>query len=108
MTKSLGTALAVLIALQFGCATVGQNIDEAQTKAIEKNKTTKAQIEQWFGPPTQKSIPTDQPGMPAGFKLEQYTYVYSSSLAGLVNTVKTLVVIFDDTGVVYAHAYAEK
>jgi len=108
MTRPAWMALALLVMLQVGCATVGQNIDEAQTKAIEKNKTTKAQIEQWFGPPTQKSIPTDQSGMPAGLKLEQYTYVYSSSLAGLVNTVKTLVVIFDDKGAVYAHAYAEK
>ncbi len=95
------------LAILAGCATVGRDIDNTRVKSIVNNQTTRAEIEQWFGPPDQRGDMSGQPGMPAGLKLERYTYVHSRSLAGIFNSAESLTVIFDDKGIVFTHAFVE-
>ena len=51
MTRSIQVALVACILILGGCITYGTKFDPAQASKIERGKTTKAEIQSWFGKP---------------------------------------------------------
>lgn len=80
--------------LLTGCATVdqssGPSIDPAKVAMIQKGKTTRAEIEQWFGKPDNVAI------MPDGRRAITYTHT-SMKVAAQVNPLNMVLPVFSDT-----------
>jgi hypothetical protein len=94
----------VLLVL-FACASTGRNFDETKMSNIKNGQTTRAQIDQWFGPPTSNAVLT---GTING-AVRRYTYTYAySSYGGLRTTSKALVVDFNDKDIVVDNAYSSR
>jgi outer membrane protein assembly factor BamE (lipoprotein component of BamABCDE complex) len=89
-----------------GCASVGTQINQAQTEQIKKGVTTREECIQWFGDPT--SVAIDGSGRHTA------TWIYSEAknraqnfipVVGLIDykldtKTQTLTVVFDDHDVV--------
>ena len=105
----MGRAIAILglvvVTLSWGCATSGRDFDSTRVSQIEKGKTTRAEIDQWFGAPAARNTITGDPG---GTVL-RYTYVYAKATwAGASSQGKSLVVDFDGKDVVTDVGYSEQ
>ena len=88
-----------------GCASAGHDFDTAHTSDVQKGVQDKAQIRAWFGEPYQSQSVA---GHPAGCS-ERWTYTYAySDRGGMRTQSKTLVVDFDESGVVCDHAFAQQ
>ena len=100
---ALVIALSALMALT-GCASSGKKFDTTHVNDIETDKTTRAQVDAWFGPPASQT----SANTPQGAVL-RYTYTYAySSWGGAKTTSKSLVVDFNAQNVVVDHAYVEQ
>jgi hypothetical protein len=48
-----------MVACVFGCATAGRSYDDSKVAMIEKGVTTEAQLLEWFGPASSRSMAPD-------------------------------------------------
>ncbi|MDY6904507.1 MAG: outer membrane protein assembly factor BamE [Thermodesulfobacteriota bacterium] len=95
MITLLPAIFGVLLLLS-GCATVGKDFPSAGVANIEMEKTTKADIRSWFGPPWRV-------GVEDGY--ETWTYGrYHYRVFGNTET-KDLVIRFDKDGRVTSYTY---
>lgn len=95
----------VLAVVMVSCASVGRDFDSAKVPMVEIGKTTKADIEAWFGKPYQITALSN---MPSGGVLR---YIYTSAKAsygGMKSSGKSLVVDFDKKNVVVDKGYSEQ
>lgn len=89
----LGT-LILCLSWTLGCGTVGKDFDIGQAQSIENGKTTKEEIAEMFGEPFKTGI---QNGYPIWiYEQNQYKAVGK-------DTSKSLIVEFDQSGVVRKH-----
>lgn len=87
------------------CASSGRDFDATHATDVQKGVQDKAQIQAWFGTPSQTQSLS---GHPAGCS-ERWTYVHARSTYGGMEThTKTLVVDFDSDGVVCDHAFVQQ
>lgn len=79
----------------FGCGTVGKDFDMEQAKTIENGKTTREDIALMFGEPFKVGVQNNHP-----------IWVYEKSKWKAIgdDTSKSLIVEFDDNGVVRNHS----
>jgi len=98
-------AFLPLLVLLAACASSGRNFDETKVGNIKNGQTTKAEIEQWFGPPgAQQGLNGTTNGA-----VRRYTYSYGRSTHGGASTkAKALVVDFNDKDIVVDNAYSEQ
>lgn len=115
MKRFLPLALAALIisASQFGCASVGHEMDMAQVQQIQKGVTTRADIERLFGKPMSSTGSSD------GTSMAMWLYSSASSnarnfipIVNLVSTKidtksQTLNVQFDAKNLVTNYSFSE-
>ena len=95
----------VLAVVMVSCASVGRNFDSTKVPMVEIGKTTKADIEAWFGMPYQTTLLSN---MPSGGVL-RYTYTSAkASYGGMKSSGKTLVVDFDKNNIVVDKGYSEQ
>jgi hypothetical protein len=60
MRSTIALIVAVLLsACVFGCATAGRSYDDSKIAMIEKGATTEAQLLEWFGPATSRTLAPD-------------------------------------------------
>jgi len=81
--------------------TVGSQFDSTRVKDIQNGKTTRAQIESWFGAPTTKTEPP--PELKQKGVVLVYTYVHAHG-----GKSKSLVVFLDGKDVVFSSGYSEQ
>ena len=79
----------------LGCGTVGKDFDMEQAKTIENGKTTREDIALMFGEPFKVGVQNNHP-----------IWVYEKSKWKAIgdDTSKSLIVEFDDNGVVRNHS----
>lgn len=79
----------------LGCGTVGKDFDMDQAKAIENGKTTREDIALMFGEPFKVGVQNSHP-----------IWVYEKNKWKAIgdDTSKSLIVEFDDNGVVRNHS----
>ncbi|MCZ6512730.1 MAG: hypothetical protein O6857_02275 [Nitrospinae bacterium] len=94
--RSLLICGTLLLCLSWvaGCGTVGKDFSVEQAQAIENGKTTKEDIAVMFGEPFKTGIQNGHP-----------VWVYEKSKWALIGDepTKSLIVEFDDKGVVRSH-----
>ena len=90
----LGTLL-LCFTLTLGCGTVGKDFDMEQAKTIENGKTTREDIALMFGEPFKVGVQNSHP-----------IWIYEKSKYKVIgdDTSKSLIVEFDDNGVVRNHS----
>ena len=99
------TVLAGWVTLS-ACATVGAEFDSTRVNDIETGKTTKAQVQEWFGMPYSITR-NDEPD--SNGCVEGWGYVHSRAThAGAKVEAKSLIVAFDKQGIVCDQGYSEK
>ena len=88
-------ALSLCFSMTLGCGTVGKEFDMGQAKAIENGKTTREDIALTFGQPFKVGVQNSHP-----------IWVYEQSKYQIIGdgTMKSLIVEFDDNGVVRNHS----
>jgi outer membrane protein assembly factor BamE (lipoprotein component of BamABCDE complex) len=104
--------LALLSALLFGCASVGNNFDDSKISLIKKGQTTEGELIQMFGQPEQRTLNSD------GLKTLTWNYIESTVkgetfipyagafMGGTRSKNKMLVVSLDVTDVVANFSYS--
>jgi hypothetical protein len=101
--NKLGSFLIVAMgAITMSCASAGRQFDTTHVGDVERGVQAKVQIQEWFGPPYQIQKPLV--GHPMGC-VERWTYTHAFSKAGVSTTSETLVVDFDEAGMVCDHAF---
>ncbi len=94
--RPLFILVAFLLGLTWiaGCGTVGSDFSVERAQSIENGKTTKEDIAQMFGEPFKTGIQNGHP-----------VWVYEKSKWALIGDEpsKSLIVEFDDKGVVRSH-----
>jgi len=105
MTASILRPVALVLCLALvACAGAGRRFDSTHVADIEKGVQDQARIRAWFGEPVRVQTLSDHP---AGCT-ERWTWVHAfSSYGGTRTTSKSLVVDFDQRGLVCDHAYVE-
>jgi outer membrane protein assembly factor BamE (lipoprotein component of BamABCDE complex) len=90
----LGTLL-LCFTLTLGCGTVGKDFDMGQAQTIENGKTTREDIALMFGEPFKVGVQNSHP-----------IWIYEKSKYKVIgeDTSKSLIVEFDDKGVVRNHS----
>ena len=81
--------------MTLGCGTVGKEFDLEQTQAIENGKTTREDIALIFGQPFKVGVQNSHP-----------IWIYEQSKYQIIGdgVSKSLIVEFDDNGVVRNHS----
>ena len=79
----------------LGCGTVGKDFDMEQAQTIQNGKTTREDIALMFGEPFKVGVQNSHP-----------IWIYEQSKYKTIgnNTSKSLIVEFDDKGVVRSHS----
>jgi outer membrane protein assembly factor BamE (lipoprotein component of BamABCDE complex) len=87
--------LSLCLSMTLGCGTVGNEFDMEQAKAIENGKTTREDIALIFGQPFKVGVQNSHP-----------IWVYEESKYQVIGdgVSKSLIVEFDDNGVVRNHS----
>ncbi|MDH5457271.1 MAG: outer membrane protein assembly factor BamE [Nitrospinota bacterium] len=90
----LGTLL-LCFTMTLGCGTVGKDFDIEQAQTIENGKTTREDIALMFGEPFKVGVQNSHP-----------IWIYEKSKYKVIgdDTSKSLIVEFDDNGVVRNHS----
>ena len=88
-------ALFLCFSLTLGCGTVGKDFDMEQAQTIENGKTTREDIALMFGEPFKVGVQNSHP---------IWVYERSKYKALGDDTSKSLIVEFDDNGVVRNHS----
>lgn len=101
------TLAATLAALGVaGCTvTVGRDFDSGRVAQVRVGEARRAQIEQWFGPPYQRTVmaPTEKQGV------RRYVYAYAKRALNSMEVLgKSLVVDFDTADAVVDFRYTEE
>ena len=91
----LGT-LFLCFSWTLGCGTVGKDFDMEQAQTIENGKTTREDIALMFGEPFKVGVQNSHP-----------IWIYERSKYKAIgdDTSKSLIVEFDDNGVVRNHSF---
>ncbi len=87
---------ALLMVFAIGCGTVGKNFDSSRVKNIQNNKTTQAEVLDWFGVPFKE-------GNENGHTM--WTYQFDKYKVVGEPESKDLVILFDNNQVVKAYRY---
>jgi len=96
MNRLVRSGVVVLLAVVLaGCWTVGQEFDQQVLPDIVKGKTTRAQVQDWFGSPYEKGLQG---------QYVTWTYRYIRVEFGKDRS-KELVVYFNKDGVVHTYSY---
>jgi len=90
--------LVAVLSMVFviGCGTVGKNFDSSRVKNIQNNKTTQAEVLDWFGVPFKE-------GNENGHTM--WTYQFDKYKVVGEPESKDLVILFDNNQVVKAYRY---
>ena len=88
-------ALSLCFSMALGCGTVGKEFDMEQAQAIQNGKTTREDIALTFGQPFKVGVQNSHP-----------IWIYEQSKYQVIGdgVSKSLIVEFDDNGVVRSHS----
>jgi len=104
--RKISLMLAAVVCAACATAKVGKSFDTTHIKDIEHKKTSRAQIDEWFGKPTKKEKPTEPDLIKLGATL-QYFYIDAEGKSSGAAKAKVLFVVFDADDIVLTHGYSE-
>jgi len=96
-------SMMVVVLGIMSCATVGKKFDKSLMDNIEYGKTTRANIQAWFGEPQGRH--TDERRLYGNGAVLGYDYVYSESAMFLGGYAEALTIEFDKDDLVVHKAY---